>query len=198
MASHSRASSGTAVALWILAVVAVLFFLRTAKALLIPIALAVLISYALEPIVAWLERHRIPRVAAASLVMLSILGATAGGAYSLREDAAQVVEAVPKAIQRAREMVQTQLGSDVGGIQETTTRVGTAGGRSDQDAAGSGETTGASEGMGSLVQRAISATFTLAGNLVVIFFLCSSSFFPVTTSGTGSSKSLVPTRNAAA
>jgi predicted PurR-regulated permease PerM len=38
-----------------------LFFLRAAETLMIPIALEVLISYALAPVVTWLERHRIPR-----------------------------------------------------------------------------------------------------------------------------------------
>ena len=35
----------TPIALWIVAVIATLWFLRTARALLIPVALAVLISY---------------------------------------------------------------------------------------------------------------------------------------------------------
>lgn len=60
----TRASSGTTVALGILAVIATLFFLRAAKALLIPIALAVLISYALAPVVTWLERYSVHRLAA--------------------------------------------------------------------------------------------------------------------------------------
>jgi predicted PurR-regulated permease PerM len=49
MARRSAVSSSSVVALWVVAVVVVLFSLRSAKALLIPIALAVLISYALAP-----------------------------------------------------------------------------------------------------------------------------------------------------
>jgi predicted PurR-regulated permease PerM len=40
------------VALWVIATIATLFFLRAAATLLIPIVLGVLISYALEPVVA--------------------------------------------------------------------------------------------------------------------------------------------------
>lgn len=58
MSDRTTVSFGNAVALWIVAVVAIIFFLRAAQTLLIPIALAVLISYALAPAVSWLERHR--------------------------------------------------------------------------------------------------------------------------------------------
>src|SRR5687768_17850200 len=72
-ARRSFASANTT-ALWILVVLAAMFFMRAARALLIPIALAVLISYALEPIVAWLERHRVPRIAGAAFILVIILG----------------------------------------------------------------------------------------------------------------------------
>jgi len=106
LARRARISSANALALWILVVLAALLFLRAARELLIPIALAVLISYALEPAVAWLQRHRVPRLAGAGLVLLTVVGAGGWGVYALREDAMQVIEAVPNATQRAREMVQ--------------------------------------------------------------------------------------------
>ena len=40
------------VSVWLIAIVTLLFILRTAQDLLVPIALAVLASYALEPVVA--------------------------------------------------------------------------------------------------------------------------------------------------
>ena len=51
------------VALTILAVLAIVLVLQYAQAMIIPIVLGVLISYALEPMVAWFERRRIPRAA---------------------------------------------------------------------------------------------------------------------------------------
>lgn len=47
----------------LLAIVAALFFLKIAKTRLLPVALAVFISYALNPVVAWLGRHRLSRAA---------------------------------------------------------------------------------------------------------------------------------------
>jgi predicted PurR-regulated permease PerM len=105
MSTSSRVPLASAIALWILAVVALLFFLRAASQLLIPIVLGILISYVLEPIVAWLTRFRVPRIAAASGVMLVLLGLAGLGVYSLADDAVQAFDALPQAMRRAREMV---------------------------------------------------------------------------------------------
>jgi predicted PurR-regulated permease PerM len=151
--------------LWIVAVLAVLLFLRTASALLIPIALAVLISYALEPVVAWLAARGIPRLAGAGLVLLLVAGACTGGAYALRDDVVELVEMLPKAAQRAREMVRSQLGSGADAIQQATRELGTTGGQQTHEA-------GADRAMpSSLVQQAVSGILALAGHLFVIFFL---------------------------
>lgn len=165
-----QSSSGVPIALWILAAVATLVFLKTAKALLLPIALAVLISYALEPVVAWLVRLRVPRIAATATVMLAILVGAVGAAYTFKDDAARVVEVVPEAVQRARRLVQSQLG--VGGemTQGSSTAVGTAGGQGDEVTA-AGALPGSSGQVGSLVTRIAGGVLTLAGNLVVVFFL---------------------------
>lgn len=151
------------VPLWILAVVAALFFLREAKTLLIPIALAVLVSYALAPVVTWLERHRLPRLAGAGLVLLVILAICAGGGYALRNDLKQLVAAVPQAVERGREMVRSRLGSDAADPNLA---------RGQQKSDGQGEAKQAGGPMnGSLLQRGVDAVFSLAGHLVVIFFL---------------------------
>ena len=60
---NSRAARGAGVtaALWLIAIAAIVFLLRAAGQLLIPIVIGVLISYALEPVVEWMCRRRIPR-----------------------------------------------------------------------------------------------------------------------------------------
>ncbi|HEX6973248.1 MAG TPA: hypothetical protein VF147_02540, partial [Vicinamibacterales bacterium] len=77
-------------ALWVIAVMAIVWWLRAASSLLVPIALAVCISYALEPIVAWMSRV-MPRLAATSLLMVVLLGASGWGLYSLRDEAAKAI-----------------------------------------------------------------------------------------------------------
>lgn len=149
--SRTSASSTTTLALWIVAVLVAVLFLRTAKALLIPIAVAVLISYALEPLVGWLERHHVRRMAGAALVLAAILAGAAAGGYAQRDNAAKMVEALPSAIDQTRQAVVSQLGLPGDAAEQA---VGTTG-----------------QAEGSWLQRVASAAFSFAGHLVVVFFL---------------------------
>jgi predicted PurR-regulated permease PerM len=149
MATPALSTRATAIALWIIAVVAVLFFLRAASQLLIPVVLAVLISYALEPVVAWLARHRVPRMAGTSVILLVLLALCGWGVYSLRDDVEQTIAALPDAARRAREMVTSQSGAQASSsIQEAASVLrGTSGGD------GSGEAQpGATGGSGQQAQ----------------------------------------------
>lgn len=106
-----RPTYGIPIALWTLAVIASLFFLRSAATLLIPIVIGVLLSYAFEPVVAWMARHRVPRLAGASLILVLILGASTWGVYALREEMAAAVEALPQLAQRARSLMESSSNS---------------------------------------------------------------------------------------
>src|SRR3546814_18097355 len=64
--------------LTILATVALVFALQWAKAFFIPLVLGILIAFTLNPLVSWLERMRLPRIVATSLVM-QIGRASCGG-----------------------------------------------------------------------------------------------------------------------
>jgi predicted PurR-regulated permease PerM len=143
MTTRAPLLSGSSAALWILALIAALFFLRTAKELFLPIALSVLFSYALAPVVNWLERSRVPRWLGAALVLLAAVAALLGGAYALRDDLTQVLDALPAAIERAQEMLRSQLGYSAGSSEE------------------------ALPGM----SQAANAVLSIAGHAVVIVFL---------------------------
>ena len=90
------------VALTILGFAAAMWLLSWAREVFIPIVLSVLISYALEPIVVWLMRIRIPRVAGAALVVTLLAGSLGYGAYVLSDDAAAIVAELPNAAVRLR------------------------------------------------------------------------------------------------
>lgn len=170
MAGGSRASSSASVALWILVALGTLWFLRAAQSLLIPIALAALISYALEPLVAWLTRHNVHRAIGSAAVLLMVLGAIGAGAYALKDDLRQLVESLPRAAERARELVGSQMGTSgelLGDVAGTSGSQQTSAAEND-----AGEPMGTSGGAGgSLLQRAISRMFAFAGHLVVVVFL---------------------------
>jgi len=84
----------------VLAILASMFVLQWARAVFIPIMLSVLFSYAFSPLVNWMEFRRVPRWLSSAVLLLTILGAMGSGAYLLRLEAAQLIEALPAAAQK--------------------------------------------------------------------------------------------------
>jgi predicted PurR-regulated permease PerM len=95
------------VALTVLAVLALIMVLKYAQAMLIPIVVGVLISYALEPPVAGLTRLRIPRPLAAAIVLIAVVGAGGRLLYGLRSQATAIIEQLPQAARRLRQTVES-------------------------------------------------------------------------------------------
>jgi predicted PurR-regulated permease PerM len=100
------------VALAIMAGGAAMAVLYWARAVFIPIVLALLISYALEPVVRWIVRAHLPRFAAAALVMATLVGAIGYAGYSLSDDAAQIVAGLPDAATKLRQVMRRQEGEE--------------------------------------------------------------------------------------
>ncbi len=67
----------------VLATLASVFMLRWASAVCIPVLVGLLFSYALSPIVAWLQLRRIPRALSAASLVLAILSGFAATASIL-------------------------------------------------------------------------------------------------------------------
>jgi predicted PurR-regulated permease PerM len=82
-------------ALGVLATLATAFALSWAQTFLVPLLVGVVITYTLSPVVFWLERMRIPRVAGTILVMASVVAALVLGAYSLRGQLQTIIEQLP-------------------------------------------------------------------------------------------------------
>ena len=116
----SRAQTALAVPLWILAAIATVFFLRATRTVLVPIALSLLAAVALYPVVLWLERAKIPRTLGAALIVLTIAGLGALGAWSLKDDFASTVRTLPAQIRDVREKIERQSrSSTVSGLQQS-------------------------------------------------------------------------------
>lgn len=89
------------VSLAVLAIIAVVFTLHWAKAVLIPIALAVFLSYLLTPAVEWLKhRARLPGMLAAALVLAVVIGGIGAGLAALEPQAMELLDTVPKAARK--------------------------------------------------------------------------------------------------
>ena len=94
----------------VLAILASLFVLQWARAVFIPIMLSVLFSYAFSPLVNWMEFRRVPRWLSSAVLLLTILGAMGSGAYLLRLEAAQLIEALPAAAQKLGQALKSGSG----------------------------------------------------------------------------------------
>jgi predicted PurR-regulated permease PerM len=91
------------VALWVLTCLAGAMFLRTASELFIPIVVAVLASYALEPIVRRLHAIGIARVLGAALLLAALVAGAAAVLYGVRDDIGDVAASIPLAMRRLGE-----------------------------------------------------------------------------------------------
>jgi predicted PurR-regulated permease PerM len=114
------------VSLVLLATLASVFMLRWASAVFIPVLVGVLFSYALSPVVDWLQLRRIPRALSAALLILGILGGVGATAYSLSEDASKLVESLPDAAQKLRDSVRAHSGnrdSTLTTVQKAATQI---------------------------------------------------------------------------
>jgi predicted PurR-regulated permease PerM len=110
-------------AMTLLAFAAGILLLRYAEEVLVPIVLAVLISYALWPIVNWLERLRLPRTLAAAVVLIATTGALGWTAYTVRFQAYNLIDQIPDATRLVRrELLRGRTGaSTMTKVQEAAT-----------------------------------------------------------------------------
>lgn len=91
------------VTLAVLMVLAVLAVLRLASGFFIPLMLGLVFSYALSPLVDWLQRLKIPRVLSAAVLILGILGGMGAAVYSLSDDANDLIASLPDAARKVRD-----------------------------------------------------------------------------------------------
>lgn len=100
-----------------LAVFATLFMLQWAKVVLIPVMLGVLASYALSPMVNWMENKGVPRWLGSAALLLALVGAAGSTAYSLGDQAAKLMESLPVAAQKFRQAVKTREGAPANALE---------------------------------------------------------------------------------
>lgn len=114
----------------VLAVAATIYTLHWASAVFIPLMLGIMLSYALTPIVDALERLRLPRAVGAVLVLGAIVGCLGAAVYWLSDDAADLIDSMPKAAQKLRRAMQAGGGSanPIARVQEAAAQLEQAAG----------------------------------------------------------------------
>jgi predicted PurR-regulated permease PerM len=106
-------------ALAVIAVLACVFALRWAAPVFIPLMMALLLTYALSPVVELLARWHISRWIGAALVLVTLLGAVGFTGYRLAGSAGALLDALPGAAQKLRMHVQANRRS--GDVSALTT-----------------------------------------------------------------------------
>ena len=94
--------------LLIMAVLMRLAALRFASDVFVPVVLGVMLSYALTPWVNLLVRLHVPRVLAAAVLLLAIIGGTGGVIYSFSDDTVALIETLPKVAQQLQRGLAVQ------------------------------------------------------------------------------------------
>ena len=94
--------------LTLLTVLAVVFVLHWARAFFIPLMLGVMISYAFSPLVNRMQKWRIPRAIGAAVLLIGIVGGAGSLAYSLSDDAIQLIETLPEGAQKFRKILRKE------------------------------------------------------------------------------------------
>jgi predicted PurR-regulated permease PerM len=111
--------AGQRTPLLVLAALAGIYMLHWAAVVIVPLVLALLFSYALTPLVDWLQARRVPRVLGAAVLILGLLGGTGTVAWSFSDDAARLIDSLPEATQRLGEAVRALQGSQRNGPLST-------------------------------------------------------------------------------
>lgn len=102
----------------VLTVIAVGYAMHAASAVIITLLLGIMLSYALSPLVDWLEQRRLPRAIGAGLLIVGLCGLTGTTLWAVSDDANALIESLPSATQKLRQAVRQQRGSDESAIDK--------------------------------------------------------------------------------
>ncbi|MBE0620168.1 MAG: AI-2E family transporter [Burkholderiales bacterium] len=98
-----RRNTGMSLALAVLATISLVAALYLARAFFVPLLIGILGSYALRPVVDWLETHHVPRAAGAALALIAVVGSLSWVGYALSGDTAAIIEKMPEAARKLRQ-----------------------------------------------------------------------------------------------
>lgn len=102
----------------VLALLASLWALHVASAVFIPLALGLMLSYALSPVVDRLAQHHVPRALGAAVLLLSMGGGLGWTAYAVSDDATALVESLPEATEKVRVALRGYRGASESAIDK--------------------------------------------------------------------------------
>ncbi|QEZ43228.1 AI-2E family transporter [Cupriavidus oxalaticus] len=111
-ATVSAALQRASTALVVLAVLFSLYAVHLARDFLVPVVIAIVLAYLLDPLVSALQRLGMPRVAAGTVVLLALLCALLSGAYLLQGQVESIINSLPEAASKLSRSVGALLSGD--------------------------------------------------------------------------------------
>ena len=107
-------------ALAVLAIIATIFLLHWGAPFFIPLFVAMIIAFALSPVVDWLTRLLRWRVLSATVVVASVLALLGTATWSWRDDVERIWEQVPVAARAVADSVKKAARQPAGSVAEVT------------------------------------------------------------------------------
>lgn len=102
----------------VLAGIAVVFALWAGHSFFIPLVFGIFFSYMLSPLVQWVERLRVSRFIATTIVLGSLVAGSLAGAYNLRDEFSTVLKDLPVATKKLSRTLQALNKGEPGAIQQ--------------------------------------------------------------------------------
>ncbi len=161
------------IALIVLATLASLYALHVAREFVVPVVLAIVIAYLLDPLVALLQRQRIPRVVGATVVLLGLLALVLWCAYLLQGQVSSIVDRLPDIASKLSRSVGALMSGDDSMLQKVR-RAATVLGGTGQPPAPRGAAVvvdRATDGLNNMLWAGSLGVFALMAQTVVVLFL---------------------------
>ncbi len=117
-AARSDSHLAIAIALWFLAIVALIVFLKWADGLLVPLLLGIILTYTLAPFVNWLELRRVHRAVGAMLVLSILLGGVGWMGAALSGEVQAIANQLPDVARKLRIKMKQVSASDGNVLQK--------------------------------------------------------------------------------
>ncbi|GGC73129.1 AI-2E family transporter [Marinobacter halophilus] len=105
-------------AMIVLTSVAALYFISWAQAVLVPLVGAILISYALDPMVSGMERFRIPRPLGAALMLIIMVATIVGASIPLKRETIAILDKAPWAIEQFQRAEARSIPDEAGVVEK--------------------------------------------------------------------------------
>jgi predicted PurR-regulated permease PerM len=101
----------------VLASIAVVAALYLSRGFLVPLLIGILVSYALGPIVDWLQARHVPRAVGAAVVIGILVVGLSWGLYSLQDIGTSMIDKLPDAAHKVRQYVRDTIGGSPTALQ---------------------------------------------------------------------------------